>query len=67
MLLDPPLMPPLLSVMFIGLIHKGYLAQKNGTPFEIWGTGKALRQFIYSYDLGRLMVWALREYDEVLL
>ncbi len=48
-----------------GLIHKAYVAQRDGTPFEIWGTGKALRQFVYSYDLGRLMAWALREYDEV--
>lgn len=31
----------------------------------IWGTGKPLRQFIYSYDLARLFVWVLREYDEV--
>jgi GDP-L-fucose synthase len=37
------------------LIHKAYLAQKNGTPFEIWGTGKPLRQFIYSLDL--VIVW----------
>jgi GDP-L-fucose synthase len=24
-----------------------------------------LRQFIYSRDLARLMIWALREYDEI--
>lgn len=29
------------------------------------GTGKPLRQFIYSRDLAKLMVWALREYDSV--
>lgn len=29
------------------------------------GTGKPLRQFIYSRDLARLMIWALREYPEV--
>merc|ERR1719450_843012 len=39
--------------------------KKNGTPFEIWGTGSPLRQFIYSLDLARLFVWVLREYDEV--
>eukprot|EP00095_Tigriopus_kingsejongensis_P011501 maker-scaffold56_size446035-snap-gene-3.28 protein:Tk11501 transcript:maker-scaffold56_size446035-snap-gene-3.28-mRNA-1 annotation:"gdp-l-fucose synthetase" len=48
-----------------GLIHKAYLAQKNGTDFEIWGTGKPLRQFIYSLDLARLFVWVLRNYDEI--
>merc|ERR1719507_2353349 len=47
-----------------GLIHKAYNAKRDGTPFEIWGTGKPLRQFIYSLDLARLFVWALREYEE---
>merc|ERR1712181_164371 len=48
-----------------GLINKAYEAKKNGTPFEIWGTGSPLRQFIYSLDLARLFVWVLREEDEV--
>jgi GDP-L-fucose synthase len=47
-----------------GLIHKAYLAQKNGTPFTIMGSGSPLRQFIYSRDLAKLMVWTLREYKE---
>ena len=46
-----------------GLIHKCYLAKKNGTPFEVWGTGSPLRQFIYSGDLAALTVWVLRDYD----
>lgn len=48
-----------------GLINKAYEAKKNGTAFEIWGTGAPLRQFIYSIDLAKLFVWVLREYDEV--
>ncbi|KZT64136.1 NAD(P)-binding protein [Daedalea quercina L-15889] len=48
-----------------GLIHKCYLAKKNGTPFVVMGTGKPLRQFIYSYDLAKLFIWQLREYDDV--
>ncbi|KAL8181540.1 UNVERIFIED_CONTAM: GDP-L-fucose synthase [Gekko kuhli] len=48
-----------------GLIHKAYLAKKNGTPLTVWGTGKPRRQFIYSLDLARLFLWVLREYDEV--
>ncbi|PCH37537.1 NAD(P)-binding protein [Wolfiporia cocos MD-104 SS10] len=47
------------------LIHKCYLAQKNGTPLVIGGSGKPLRQFIYSYDLAKLFIWQLREYDDV--
>merc|ERR1719228_348957 len=39
-----------------GLINKAYEAKKNGTAFEIWGTGSPLRQFIYSLDLARLFV-----------
>ena len=48
-----------------GLINKAYEAKKNGTPFEIWGTGTPLRQFIYSLDLAKLFVWVLREYNEI--
>ncbi|KAI9298318.1 epimerase-domain-containing protein [Neoconidiobolus thromboides FSU 785] len=48
-----------------GLIHKAYLSKKDNTPFIIQGTGKPLRQFIYSLDLGRLIVWCLREYMEI--
>ncbi|XP_057306166.1 GDP-L-fucose synthase-like [Hydractinia symbiolongicarpus] len=47
-----------------GLIHKVYLAKKNGSPLTIWGTGKPLRQFIYSLDLARLFLLVLREYDD---
>lgn len=38
---------------------------ENGTPFIISGTGKPLRQFIYSRDLAKLFIWQLREYDDV--
>ncbi|XP_003738347.1 GDP-L-fucose synthase [Galendromus occidentalis] len=48
-----------------GLIHKSYLAKEAGTPLTVWGTGKPLRQFIYSLDLGKLLLWAVRDYPEV--
>jgi GDP-L-fucose synthase len=47
------------------LIHRCYLAKKNNTPFVVAGTGKPLRQFIFSYDLAKLFIWMLREYDDV--
>ncbi|KAJ7594386.1 epimerase-domain-containing protein [Mycena floridula] len=47
------------------LIHKCYLAKKSKTPFIVGGSGKPLRQFIYSYDLAKLFIWMLREYDDV--
>ena len=45
------------------LIHKCYLAKKNNTDFEIWGTGKAYREFIYTEDVGRITQWVLENYD----
>eukprot|EP00090_Calanus_glacialis_P010463 TRINITY_DN1884_c0_g1_i1.p1 TRINITY_DN1884_c0_g1~~TRINITY_DN1884_c0_g1_i1.p1 ORF type:complete len:317 (-),score=94.58 TRINITY_DN1884_c0_g1_i1:128-1078(-) len=48
-----------------GLINKAYEAKKNGTPFEIWGTGSPLRQFIYSQDLAKLFIWTVRDYNEI--
>ncbi|KAI8391218.1 uncharacterized protein BYT42DRAFT_186026 [Radiomyces spectabilis] len=48
-----------------GLTHKCYLAKKEGKPFVVSGTGKPLRQFIYSRDLAKLFIWTLREYKEI--
>ena len=45
------------------LIHKCYLAKKNNTDFEVWGTGKAYREFIYSKDVGYIVQWVLENYD----
>lgn len=45
-----------------GLIHKCYIAKKEGKPFTIWGSGTPLRQFIYSLDLAELTVWVMRDY-----
>jgi GDP-L-fucose synthase len=47
------------------LIHKLYLAQKNNTDFIVWGSGKPLREFIYSKDIAKLSEWALDNYSEV--
>ena len=33
--------------------------------FLVYGTGKPLRQFIFSIDLAKLFIWTLREYDSV--
>mmetsp|Transcript_18355 Transcript_18355/g.52507 ORF Transcript_18355/g.52507 Transcript_18355/m.52507 type:complete len:318 (-) Transcript_18355:94-1047(-) len=48
-----------------GLIHKCYIAKRDGTDFVIWGSGSPLRQFIYSEDLADLTVWVLRNYDSI--
>ncbi len=46
------------------LIHKCYMAKKTDTPFIVAGTGKPLRQFIYSEDLAKLLVYILEKYDD---
>lgn len=33
--------------------------------FTVFGSGKPLRQFIYSLDLAELMIWVLRSYNSV--
>jgi len=48
-----------------GLIHKAYLANRDGTDLNIWGSGSPLRQFIFNKDLGALTVWVMRDYDSV--
>ena len=47
-----------------GLIHKLKIAIDKGTDFTVWGSGKPLRQFIYSEDLAKLILWALDNYDD---
>lgn len=51
---------------FYELIYKDE-PEKNAEEkvFPVYGTGKPLRQFIYSFDLARLVIWTLRNYNEV--
>lgn len=46
------------------LIHKCYLAKQKNEPFIIKGSGKPLRQFIYSEDLAKLIMITLEKYQE---
>lgn len=49
-----------------GLIKKLYdIIQEGGDTFTVMGTGKPLRQFIYSLDLAKLFIWVLRDYNEI--
>ncbi|KAI3643338.1 hypothetical protein MP228_012893 [Amoeboaphelidium protococcarum] len=48
-----------------GLVHKCYLAKQSGGKFTIGGSGRPLRQFIYSRDLAKLFIWTLREYEDI--
>lgn len=42
-----------------GLIHRLLLAKKNNTNFQMYGTGKPLRQFIHSKDFCKILVESL--------
>lgn len=41
------------------LIRKCHDAHTQGTPFTVWGTGQAIRQFVYVDDVARLALQAL--------
>jgi GDP-L-fucose synthase len=45
------------------LIHKCYLAKKNNTAFEVWGSGKPLREFVFSEDVANIIDLLLEKYD----
>lgn len=46
------------------LIRKCHAAMNNGGDFVVWGSGRPLRQFIFSLDVARLFIWAYLHYDE---
>ena len=46
------------------LIHKCYIAKQTNQDFIVSGSGKPLRQFIYSYDLAFLILWVVEHFNE---
>ena len=46
------------------LIHKCFLAKKDNKNLEVWGGGKPLREFVYSKDIAKLILWAMEKYNE---
>jgi GDP-L-fucose synthase len=46
------------------LIHRMFLAKQNNADLEVWGTGKPLREFVYSADIAKLSIWAINNYQE---
>jgi len=49
---------------FASLVHKTYLAKKNGTELKVWGSGKPLREFVFSDDIAKLSFWAMDNYHD---
>lgn len=46
------------------LIHRCFLAKKNKTDLVVWGSGRPMREFIFSSDIALLTFWALDHYEE---
>lgn len=61
----------LLEILNFSLLDKNsnVVAHTTGNTedkvFIVLGTGKPLRQFIYSIDLAKLFIWVLRDYNSV--
>lgn len=51
--------------LIINLKKYFYIQLTGDDKFVVMGSGKPLRQFIYSLDLARLFVWTLRNYNDV--
>ena len=51
------------SHLIPGMIHRAYLAKQNNEKFVIWGDGSPLRQFVYSEDMAKLIVWSLNNWN----
>ena len=46
------------------LIHQCFLTKKENKNFIVKGTGNPLRQFIYSTNVAKLILWTLKNYKE---
>jgi GDP-L-fucose synthase len=45
------------------LIHRCFLAKKENKPFEVWGDGTPLREFVYSNDVANIVDLLVEKYE----
>lgn len=45
------------------LIHRCFLAKQNGSPLSVWGSGRAVRQFVFAPDVARIVRSLTARYD----
>jgi len=45
------------------LIHKCWLAKQNNQPFEVWGNGSALREFVFAEDMADIVMKLVDVYE----
>jgi GDP-L-fucose synthase len=46
------------------LIHKAYLSKINNTNIQVWGSGKTMREFIFSKDVAKISKVLIENYDD---
>ena len=46
------------------LIHRTFIAKETKSNLTVWGSGKPLREFIFSKDVAILTLWMLENYSE---
>jgi GDP-L-fucose synthase len=57
---------PSQSHLIPAIIHKIHLAKSNGDSFiEIWGDGKARREFMFAGDFADVLVKAILNFDDI--
>ncbi len=47
------------SHLIPALIRKAYHAAISGEDFVVWGDGSPMRQFVYSDDMAKIILWAI--------
>ena len=52
-------------MLYLDWIHKCYLSKLNNENFIIKGSGKPLRQFLYSIDLAEIIMLILESNQEI--
>merc|ERR1711865_1324609 len=50
--------------LFEANVAKCLAAKEKNLPYKVWGTGKPIRQLLYTKDLSRMLLWALDHYSE---
>ncbi len=48
------------------LIHRCWLAKTTGAPFIVWGSGRAVRQFVFVDDVAKIVVDAIQRSSDSL-
>jgi GDP-L-fucose synthase len=52
------------SHLIPALIRKAYDASLSGDDFVVWGDGSPLRQFVYSDDMAKIILWAIDNWKD---